>query len=101
MGRLPASGPGFRPVDVLRRASGRLNAGILAILVFACAGFAIQSWALSAPAAGKTFEVNSRLDRADDGPGDGVCRARVGTDFACTLRAAIMESNALPGADTI
>ncbi len=53
-----------------------------------------------APASGASFTVNSTLDLPDGNPGDGVCL----TDppfSACTLRAAIMESNALPGFDTI
>jgi hypothetical protein len=42
--------------------------------------------------------VNSDQDRGDSSPGDGQCRTSVGD---CTLRAAIEEANALPGADTI
>ncbi|MFO7682650.1 MAG: right-handed parallel beta-helix repeat-containing protein, partial [Chloroflexota bacterium] len=45
-----------------------------------------------------TFIVNSSGDQSDSNPGDGQCLTAVGT---CTLRAAIEESNALPGADTI
>lgn len=44
------------------------------------------------------FTVNSTDDAIDTAPGDGFCA----TDTAiCTLRAAIMEANALPGTDTI
>ncbi|NJM41153.1 MAG: CSLREA domain-containing protein [Anaerolineae bacterium] len=46
-----------------------------------------------------TFTVNSTLDRTDISPGDGVCRTA--TAGQCTLRAAIQEANALPGADII
>lgn len=49
----------------------------------------------SVPAA--TFSVNSTTDAADENPGDGVCGSAAG----CTLRAAIMEANALEGADVI
>ena len=53
----------------------------------------------------ETFTVNNRLDLQDELPGDGICRAVQNTDrkrlFNCTLRAAIMEANALPGADTV
>ncbi|MBI2887938.1 MAG: right-handed parallel beta-helix repeat-containing protein, partial [Chloroflexi bacterium] len=42
--------------------------------------------------------VNSASDAVDAKPGDGVCATAAGT---CTLRAAIMEANALPGAQTI
>ena len=45
-----------------------------------------------------TFTVNSTIDDVDATPGDGLC-ATAGGD--CTLRAAIQESNAFPGADTI
>lgn len=48
-----------------------------------------------------TFTVNDRFDgvgASDNTPGDGVCADSVGV---CTLRAAIEESNALAGLDTI
>jgi len=45
-----------------------------------------------------TFIVNSSGDQSDSNPGDGQCLTAVGT---CTLRAAIEETNAFPGADTI
>jgi CSLREA domain-containing protein len=45
-----------------------------------------------------TFTVNSAADRSDANPGDGICRTSQGV---CSLRAAIQEANALPGADTI
>ncbi len=44
------------------------------------------------------FIVDSSGDQSDVNPGDGQCQTAVGN---CTLRAAIQESNALPGADTI
>ncbi|MCL4267295.1 MAG: hypothetical protein KJ069_29225 [Anaerolineae bacterium] len=44
------------------------------------------------------FIVNSSGDQSDSNPGDGQCQTAVGS---CTLRAAIEESNALPGTDTI
>jgi hypothetical protein len=40
-------------------------------------------------------------DRVDDLPGDGLCDSSPQTGRQCTLRAAVMESNALPGAQTI
>ena len=46
-------------------------------------------------AAPPTFVVNSLLDRPDENPGDGVCKAE-GPGQACTLRAAIMEANHTP-----
>jgi CSLREA domain-containing protein len=42
--------------------------------------------------------VNSPADAVDANPGDGVCAAAGG---GCTLRAAVQESNALAGANTI
>lgn len=45
--------------------------------------------------------VNSSLvDVPDSAPGNGVCETAPGSGV-CTLRAAIMEANALPGADAI
>ena len=42
--------------------------------------------------------VDSTLDEVDASPGDGICATAAAT---CTLRAAVMESNALPGQDDI
>lgn len=54
---------------------------------------------LAAPAASTaTFVVNSAVDAVDAAPGNGVCATAGGV---CTLRAAIQEANALPGADVI
>jgi CSLREA domain-containing protein len=50
----------------------------------------------AAPAA--LFVVDSEDDAVDAAPGDGVCAA---AGAACTLRAAVMEANLLPGADEI
>ncbi len=47
---------------------------------------------------GASFTVDSTVDAVDANPGDGVCADPTG---ACTLRAAIQETNALPGADII
>lgn len=46
-----------------------------------------------------TFTANITADLVDVNPGDGVCAANPAGD--CTLRAAIMEANALGGEDTI
>ena len=51
-----------------------------------------------APASAATFSVNSTADAVDAGPGDGTCATAGG---ACTLRAAVQETNALPGPDTV
>ena len=52
----------------------------------------------AAPVRGASFTVNATYDAVDAAPGDGVCADATG---ACTLRAAVMETNALPGADEI
>ncbi len=44
------------------------------------------------------FEVNTIKDKVDINPGDGICEASNGK---CSLRAAIMETNALGGVNTI
>jgi hypothetical protein len=54
----------------------------------------------AAPAAGATFAVNSTTDAVDAAPGDGTCETASG-DGVCPLRAAIMEANALAGADVV
>ena len=46
------------------------------------------------------FTVNSPADIVDSNPGDGICETATG-NAVCTLRAAVMESNANPGSDTI
>ena len=46
-----------------------------------------------------TFVVNSLGDLPDVAPGNGICETDVSGQ--CTLRAAIMEANALPGEDAI
>jgi CSLREA domain-containing protein len=45
-----------------------------------------------------TFIVDSTADAVDDNPGDGLCDDGSGS---CTLRAAVMEANALGGLDEI
>jgi len=50
----------------------------------------------SAPALAVDFTVNSTMDGVDAAPGDGTCATSAGT---CTVRAAMMEANALPGPD--
>jgi CSLREA domain-containing protein len=46
------------------------------------------------------FTVNSAADLEDDDPGDGTCETAPGSGL-CTLRAAIQETNALGGANTV
>lgn len=54
--------------------------------------------AASLTARSATFNVNSTADALDAAPGNGACAAAGG---ACTLRAAVMEANALAGSHTI
>ncbi len=49
---------------------------------------------LCGAAMGATFNVNNTADEVDAVPGDGTCATAGGT---CTLRAAVMEANALAG----
>jgi large repetitive protein len=70
------------------------------LLAFFCI-FALLALVLlfAAPAnASATFTVNDLGDDSDASPGDGFCLTLGGK---CTLRAAIEEANAFPGADTI
>ena len=53
---------------------------------------------LMANADAATFNVVSTVDEEDATPGDGVCATTAG---ACTLRAAVTESNALAGPDVV
>lgn len=53
---------------------------------------------VSAAPEGLNFTVNDTADLTDKHPGDGQCASKHNT---CTLRAAIMESNAHPGTDVI
>jgi predicted outer membrane repeat protein len=61
---------------------------------------AAAAFAIAAPVAGAatTFTVNAPYDATDAKPGDGFCDDGAGF---CTLRAAIQETNALPGPDNV
>lgn len=48
-----------------------------------------------------TFQVNLTTDAPDSNPGDGVCDTSEQNREQCTLRAAIMEANRVPGPDLI
>ena len=60
----------------------------------------LTSFASARTEDGVTFTVTATTDVVDYLPGDGVCETAPGNGM-CTLRAAIMEANALIGADTI
>ncbi|HEY6963034.1 MAG TPA: carboxypeptidase-like regulatory domain-containing protein [Gaiellaceae bacterium] len=66
-------------------------ARLVVLALAACALFAGR-------AAAGTFTVTSTVDSVDAQPGDGICADAGGV---CTLRAAIGETNALPGPDSI
>ncbi|MEE8603360.1 cell wall-binding repeat-containing protein [Euzebya tangerina] len=68
-------------------------------LVITTLGVALMAlvW-LATPAAAATFDVDTALDTVDASPGDGDCADAMDN---CSLRAAIQEANALPGADTV
>src|SRR5438128_12398148 len=59
---------------------------------------AVMALAATGPAHAASFTVNSTVDAVDAAPGDGACATLLGQ---CTLRAAVQETNALPGADII
>jgi hypothetical protein len=73
-----------------RRGTGILNL-ILSLRVVACIALCL---AVPNLVNAVTFSVNSNFDFSDAFPGDGVCATAL---RACTLRAAIEESNHLPG----
>lgn len=75
--------------DLASHFSSVARVGCLWFLAF---GFANESSAA-------TFLVSDPGDSVDLDPGDGVCSSARNAN--CTLRAAIMEANALAGADTI
>lgn len=64
---------------------------ILSALLLACC-------LLASPVLASTFTVDSTADTSDDNAGNNVCHTAGGV---CTLRAAIEESNAHAGADTV
>jgi CSLREA domain-containing protein len=66
------------------------GATLAAVLVLAFAG--------ALPATAATFTVNSTVDAPDADLGDGICADAAGM---CTLRAAIMQANALGGMNVI
>jgi CSLREA domain-containing protein len=74
------------------RNCGRLQpTSACALALLFCGGISIDAEAA-------TFVVDSTVDAIDATPGDGVCAT---SGAVCTLRAAIQESNALAGADTV
>lgn len=77
--------------------AGVCSASFRSIWYRLCAPLAL-GLLINFPSHAATFAVNSTADAVDANPGNGVCAT---SSNVCTLRAAIMEANALAGADTI
>jgi CSLREA domain-containing protein len=60
--------------------------------------FLAAALGFAAPAGAATLTVNTTADVVDAAPGDGACASAGGS---CSLRAAVIEANTLPGPDTI
>ncbi len=75
---------------------------ILGLAVGAVCLLLLGGWtaAMTSQAQSRLFTVNAMLDAQDAQPGNGVCETAP-DNGVCTLRAAVEESNALPGADLI
>ncbi len=71
---------------------------VLSLALLALILLSVGAGGRSRTASGAGFAVNSTVDAVDAHPGDGICATAVG---ACTLRAAIQETDALSGADEI
>ncbi len=82
-----------RAVGRLRRFGGALLVLVMTLLLIPV---------FSGEALADTFTANELFDAPDAKPGNGKCDAVPGTEGQqCTLRAAVQESNALDGRDTI
>ncbi len=92
MPRIPPANPmpvSQEPVSPVKSFPARWMQGIV---------FCIGLLALPTPASAFTFTVNDFADTVDADTGDGICKDANGN---CTLRAAIQQANAWPGADFI
>jgi CSLREA domain-containing protein len=71
-------------------------------LAFGLVGLALASAGtlVACDPPGVTFTVNTTVDAVDANPGDGICEVTLGAGD-CSLRAAVMEANADPGADIV
>jgi titin len=72
---------------------------LIPVIVFLVILLAAPQVARGAPAA--SFAVNTTGDASDLAAGDGACDSDIAKGDQCTLRAAIQETNALNGRDTI
>ena len=87
-------GVGCRVRGVLIMNAFRRSSGRTAVLAGLASALLIAAW----PAAAATFTVNSVADAPDADLADGICADSSGL---CTLRAAIMQANALGGTNVI
>ena len=78
----------------MRQVSPAKASGVVATIGLGC----LLATSAGACIGGPVFTVDSTTDAVDASPGDGVCASSAGE---CTLRAAIQESNALPGGNII
>src|SRR5262245_32916184 len=90
MEKLMEKANGEEPPEVMKK-NGRICSIVTILIAFAICSLGIRDVIYAA-----TFTVNSADDAADTNPGDGNCETALGIG-SCTLRAAIQESNALPG----
>ena len=91
--------PGRRRLCATRRLLSKAMSALMAIaLATFVARVAIPAAAYAAPSIVSTYLVNSTGDATDAVPGNGACATSTGV---CTLRAAIVESNAHAGYDKI
>lgn len=74
-----------------------LTIGMIATVAAVATALVVSAIAV-ANAQAATFTATDTADLSDTHPGDGVCNSSAGT---CTLRAAIEESNALGGTNTV
>jgi len=84
----------------VRRSIAQALTRVKALLTVLSVCIAVAAPMLVAPpvAFAASFVVNTTMDTVDATPGNGICADAGGL---CSLRAAIMETNALAGADTI
>src|SRR3990172_7397658 len=88
-----------KTVPFAYQAGRRLPLRLFAVLALALlATMALP--AITARSAPIIFTVNSTLDQGDANPADGVCETAPGSGI-CALRAAIQQSNANLGTDTV
>lgn len=84
--------------DVSSQSGVPMTSALIRLLLASVGMFLLILFGFSGAAGAATITVNSTFDAADTNPADGVCNDTFGK---CSLRAAVMQTNALSGADTI